>query len=138
MEKYSQMKLLYNQAKKAKVGDNIRCPHCNKKHVKTTYHKVFCSNYKTKSTNNCKDNFWNKVDPEKRCRKTDYYFDVILTRNAPNVHGGSGRISGYTSEGYRIMDGVAYDEWDEAVYNVDPYADDMGDSEYHDAKDYSL
>jgi hypothetical protein len=38
--------------------------------------------------------------------------------NAPNVVGGSGIITGYTSEGYRIMDGIAYDEWDDPVYNV--------------------
>lgn len=52
--------------------------------------------------------------------------------NAPNIVGGSGKISGYTSEGYRIMDGVAYDEFDDPVYDVDPYDDthpfDMGDA----------
>lgn len=39
--------------------------------------------------------------------------------DAPNVYGGSGMITGITSEGYRIMDGIAYDEWDDPVYNVD-------------------
>lgn len=42
---------------------------------------------------------------------------------APNVGFGSGVVSGITSEGYRIMDGVAYDEWDEPVYTVDEYDD---------------
>jgi hypothetical protein len=42
---------------------------------------------------------------------------------APSVVGRSGRVSGYTSEGYRIMDGIAYNEWDEPVYFVDPDAD---------------
>lgn len=37
---------------------------------------------------------------------------------APNTYG-SNIISGYTPEGYRIMDGIAYDEWDEPMYNVD-------------------
>lgn len=38
--------------------------------------------------------------------------------NSPSIVGGSGRITGRTSEGYRIMDGVAYDEFDQPVYNV--------------------
>ena len=37
---------------------------------------------------------------------------------APSICFSSGKISGYTSEGYRVMDGVAYNEWDEPVYNV--------------------
>jgi len=43
-----------------------------------------------------------------------------------------GKFQGYTSEGYRIIDGVAYDEFDDPVYNVDPYDDthpfDVGDA----------
>jgi hypothetical protein len=42
----------------------------------------------------------------------------------PNVIGSSGKVTGVTSEGYRIAGGVAYDEWDDPVYNVDPYEDD--------------
>jgi hypothetical protein len=53
---------------------------------------------------------------------------------APNV-GGSGLISGMTSEGYRIMDGVAYDEFDEPVYDVGIGEYDEGDSEYWNSKD---
>jgi len=34
------------------------------------------------------------------------------------------KFRGYTSEGYRIFGNTAYDEFDDAVYNVDPY-DDM-------------
>jgi len=45
-------------------------------------------------------------------------------------------VTGYTSEGYRIIGGVAYDEFDDPVYNVDPYDDDPGDSMYWDSKDY--
>lgn len=74
------MKLLYNKAKEAKVGDRIKCPGCEKHTIKTTYNKTFCSNAKTRG-NNCKDRFWNKVDPEKRCRKTPFFYDVIL----PNI-----------------------------------------------------
>ena len=71
------MKTIYDAAKRAKTDSMIQCPYCGNKHEKTTYHKVFCSNAKTKKRNNCKDNFWNKVDPEKRCRKTAYFFNVI-------------------------------------------------------------
>lgn len=35
---------------------------------------------------------------------------------APNIIGGSGRITGITSEGYRIMDNIAYDEFDDPMY----------------------
>jgi len=53
---------------------------------------------------------------------------------APNVIGGSGLISGMTSEGYRIMDGIAYDEFDEPVYHVTGETDE-GDSMYWDNSD---
>ena len=76
--KISTMKRLYNVAKDAKVGIEITCPSCGLKHTKTTYNKVFCSNAKSKVWRNCKDAFWNKVDPEKACRNTQYFRDVIL------------------------------------------------------------
>ncbi len=47
-----------------------------------------------------------------------------VSNNAPSVVGGSGRVTGYTSEGYRIMDGIAYDEFDDEVYTVCPYLGD--------------
>lgn len=37
---------------------------------------------------------------------------------APMVFGTSGRVQGHTDEGYVIVDGVAYNEWDEPVYDV--------------------
>lgn len=40
---------------------------------------------------------------------------------APNVYSSSGLVTGITSEGYRIMDGIAYDEFDNPVYNVNSY-----------------
>lgn len=69
------MKYHYNLAKTAKTGSEIICPACNHRHTKTSYQKVFCSN---KGNRNCKDKFWNTVDPEKRCRKTPYFEDVIM------------------------------------------------------------
>lgn len=82
MAKITELKLRYNKAKSAKVGDKIQCPYCNALFVKTTYHKTFCSNYKTRGKRNCKDMFWNKVDPEKRCRNTPYFRNVILENYA--------------------------------------------------------
>jgi len=60
-----------------------------------------------------------------------YLNNKMFGEIAPSVFG-SGRISGITSEGYRIMDGVAYDEFDEPVYNVDPYEDDYGHGQWND------
>lgn len=73
------LKQLYNNAKKAKVGDMIRCPTCRKMHEKTTYNKIFCCNARTVGNPNCKDNFWNWVDPEKKCRDTEYFREVICS-----------------------------------------------------------
>lgn len=56
--------------------------------------------------------------------------------NAPSVVGASGVVTGRTSEGYRIMDGVAYDEFDSPVYNVGIGNYDPADSEYWDNKDF--
>lgn len=42
-----------------------------------------------------------------------------------------------TSEGYKIYGTTAMNEWDEPVYEVDEDADDPGDSEYWDSKDFS-
>lgn len=78
-------------------------------------------------------------DPERvkrnNIRRSNWYnFGVY----APSIVGGSGRVTGITSEGYRVMDGVAYDEFDDPVYNVDGDAGDYdeGDSEYYNNKDY--
>jgi ssDNA-binding Zn-finger/Zn-ribbon topoisomerase 1 len=82
MKNINILKSRYNKAKSTKVGETVNCPWCGKKFEKTTYHKTFCSNYKTRGRHNCKDNFWNKVDPEKRCRNTPYFHNVILENHA--------------------------------------------------------
>lgn len=51
---------------------------------------------------------------------------VLWNVSAPSIVGASGIVTGKTSEGYRIMDGVAYDEFDDPIYNVDP-CEDYGD-----------
>jgi hypothetical protein len=64
------MTTAYDVAKSAKVGDYITCPSCGKKFVKKTYNQVFCSNAKTKDSMNCKDRYWNDIDPRKRNNTT--------------------------------------------------------------------
>ena len=60
----------YEENKTAKVGSTISCACCGKETVKTTYHKSFCSNGKTKKGKggNCKDRFWNTVDFTRKAR----------------------------------------------------------------------
>jgi len=55
-------------------------------------------------------------------------------KTAPSIVGGSGIITGITSEGYRVMDGVAYDEFDDPIYDVGIGEYDEGDSEYWNTK----
>lgn len=64
------MQHLYADARRAQVGATIRCPTCKRLHVKTTYHKVFCSNGRTKGKGkrNCKDGYWNFADRQ-RCER---------------------------------------------------------------------
>ena len=62
------LKEKYDTAKAANVGDTIQCPVCGQRIVKTTYHKVFCSNQKTKKNGNCKDQYWNVVDEVRRVK----------------------------------------------------------------------
>jgi hypothetical protein len=116
------VKLAYQTAKDKKVGETAICPSCGTEFVKSNYQQAFC---KSKGGTICKDKYWNRVTPTKRNNTTRIspasarYMATRIDLNAPNIVGGSGRISGYTSEGYRIMDGVAYDEFDEPMYNVD-------------------
>jgi len=66
------MKERYRAAEAAKVGSTIRCACCGRKIKKTTYHKRFCSNGKTKKGGNCKDRYWNTVDVSRRERAKLY------------------------------------------------------------------
>jgi len=68
--------------------------------------------------NNIRRANWNNSDnvpehvKEQRNRKR-------FGRDAPNVEHTSGIISGISSEGYRVMDGTAYDEFDDPVYGTE-------------------
>lgn len=73
-KKVELFKRRYEEAKNAPIGSQIVCPTCGNKHKKTTYHKIFDSNGKTKKGkgNNCKDEYWNTVDPKRRARAKEY------------------------------------------------------------------
>ncbi len=125
---------LYDIAKSAKIGETCVCPSCQSVFVKTNYQQAFC---KTKSGSICKDKYWNTVTPTKQNNTTrispaNAAYMQRKNINAPSIVGGSGKISGYTSEGYRVMDGTAYDEFDDPVYDVDAsdgtHPFDMGDA----------
>ena len=111
IEKFMKIKEKYNKAKSAKVGEECICPSCGNKFIKDNYQQAFC---KTKSGTKCKDKYWNSVTPKKRCNTTR-----ISPASAAFMER-SGRTK-ETDEGYKIIDGVAYDEWGDAVYNIDKY-----------------
>lgn len=71
------MKSDYAIIKGKPIGHAVNCCVCGKQFVKKSSSQAFCSNGRNKGAGNCKDAFWNKVDPEKRCRKTPYYYNNI-------------------------------------------------------------
>lgn len=65
----STMKTQYDANRAAKVGSKLSCPVCGASFLKTTYHKVFCSNQKThRGKSSCKDQYWNSATPERMAR----------------------------------------------------------------------
>lgn len=113
----SKMKTKYDAAKAAAVGETVTCPSCGASFVKTRKDQAFC---KTKPGTQCKDKYWNTVVPGKKCNTTR----ISPASAAYMERTKDERVTRYTSEGYRIIGGVAYDEFDDPVYDVDPY-DDM-------------
>lgn len=65
----SNMQATYDANRAAKVGSKLSCPVCGVSFLKTTYHKVFCSNQKThRGKSSCKDQYWNVATPERKTR----------------------------------------------------------------------
>jgi len=65
----STMKTQYDANRAAKIGSKLSCPVCRASFLKTTYHKVFCSNQKTqRGSSSCKDQYWNVATPERKER----------------------------------------------------------------------
>ena len=130
----AKIKELYENAKSAKVGSTCKCPSCGTEFMKTNYQQAFC---KSKSGTICKDKYWNLVTPEKRNNTTrispanlSFMASKEAQREAQNEYDRQRR----TSEGYIARNGVAYNEFDEPMYNVGiDY--DAGDSEYWDNSD---
>lgn len=58
---------LYKKNKSAKVNEQCICPSCGSKFVKVNYQQAFCKNRKGTQ---CKDKYWNTVDPKKRNNTT--------------------------------------------------------------------
>lgn len=58
---------IYKHNKSAKVGEIIVCPSCHTGFTKEHYQQAFC---KTKPGTQCKDKYWNTVDPRKRNNTT--------------------------------------------------------------------
>ena len=127
------MKAVYEGNKTASVGSVCQCPSCGTAFEKKHYQQAFC---KTKGGSVCKDKYWNNVTPSKRNNTTrispasKFYLQNKNQQLMGSIDGD--KFQGYTSEGYRIIDGVAYDEFDDPVYGVDPYDDthpfDVGDA----------
>lgn len=65
------MRARYDAAKAAKTGSDIECPACGTLHRKTMHAKVFCSNGRTRG-GNCKDRYWNIIEPERLRRAQKY------------------------------------------------------------------
>jgi hypothetical protein len=55
------IKYHYDANRAASVGETVKCPVCGTPFIKTTYHKVFCSNQKTVKHGSCKDKYNNMV-----------------------------------------------------------------------------
>ena len=114
MSKIEVLKRLYDTNKLKSIGKECICPSCKTIFIKETYQQIFC---KTFSKTICKDFYWNNVTPNKRNNKTRISPASARYMNNPD------RVTGHTSEGYEIIDGVAYNEFDEPMYEVDPYND---------------
>jgi hypothetical protein len=110
----------YKLNKDSKVGVECICPSCKTKFIKNNYQQAFC---KSKSGTKCKDKYWNTIDPKKRCNTTRVSpASARYMAQQMDIRGTVKRR--FTSEGYEIIHGVAYDEFGEAVYNFDQYEDD--------------
>lgn len=56
-----QMIAIYKMCKHSEVGEEMRCPGCGKIITKKSYQHKFCNQQ-------CKDHYWNTVDPRKKNR----------------------------------------------------------------------
>lgn len=61
------LKEAYASSKSAKVGCTCICPSCGRNFTKTSYQQAFC---KALPGTQCKDKYWNTVDPKKRNNTT--------------------------------------------------------------------
>lgn len=108
----------YKINKAAKVGNKCVCPSCGTHFMKTHYAQAFC---KSRGGTKCKDKYWNTVDPKKK-NNTTRISPASAAWLADKV---ACKKKRYTSEGYEIINGVAYDEWGEPIYNYNVIFDEI-------------
>lgn len=113
------IKARYELNKSAKVGAKCICPSCGTSFIKQNYQQAFC---KTKGGTICKDKYWNTVDPKKR-NNTTRISPANAAWQATQMEERGSIKKRYTSEGYEIIHGVAYDKFGNPVYSLDPYDD---------------
>ena len=90
----SNCKITYKINKKAKIGEELKCPICTKNFVKHQYSQAFCCG-------KCKDTFWNRkgdrhsigyyerydnIHSERKLRKAIYSIDVINARDEEELY----------------------------------------------------
>jgi hypothetical protein len=56
--------------------------------------------------------------------KPNYNPDTVKANNLKRELWNEGKITGRTSEGYKVIDGTAYNEFDEPMYDVDDIDED--------------
>lgn len=73
-----------------------------------------------------------KSKPDYNPRRVEHNNYRRLTWNINGTDDSLSPVTGITTEGYRIIGGVAYDEFDEPVYAVDGYEDDYDHGQWND------
>ena len=106
----------YNLNKDAEVGSQLVCPSCGNGFEKTNYQQAFC---RSRGGTKCKDKYWNIVTETKRNNTTRISPASANWLASQYTHR-------YTSEGYKVIDGIAYDEFGDPIYSIDKYNDDHG------------
>jgi hypothetical protein len=73
----------YKHNKKVEVGGSINCVVCDIEMTKKKASYVFCGTQ-------CKDDFWNKIDPRKRNSKRVYNRSKVISNNSQSYKDSEG------------------------------------------------
>lgn len=110
----------YSLNKSAKINSECICPSCGTKFIKSNYQQAFC---KSRNGTKCKDKYWNTVIPTKK-NNTKRISPASATYMSKQIEIRGSVRPRFTSEGYEIIHGVAYDEFGDPVYDVDEFDND--------------